>query len=167
MKTISKADRHMDPVRVKFFAALKNTNGMTEQCMTETLQDLVDNFALFEDWEERYRYLIDIGRALPHLDEALKTDASLVPGCTSRVWLVAEERDGAFFFQADSDAHIVRGLVALLLAAYQGKNAAEIAGVDIHAAFAEIGLDQHLSANRRSGFMAMVERIRGMAVPAC
>ncbi len=128
--------------------------------MSETLQDLVDNFALFDDWEERYRYLIDIGRALPHLDEAERTNTSLVRGCTSQVWMLADVRDNIFYLRADSDAHIVRGLVAILMAAYDGKSLSEARAVDVSAAFADIGLDQHLSANRRSGFTAMVERIR-------
>lgn len=129
--------------------------------MTETLENIVENFSLFDDWEERYRYLIDLGRGLPHMDEALRTDSHLVPGCTSRVWMVAVRRpDGTFQFEADSDAHIVRGLIALLLSAYQGKSAAEILATDIADIFKTIGLDQHLSPSRRNGFYAMVERIR-------
>lgn len=128
--------------------------------MSETLEDLVENFALFDDWEERYRYLIDIGRALPHLDEMERTDDNLVRGCTSQVWMMADVRDGVFHLRADSDAHIVRGLVAILMSAFDGKAIDDARAVDIDSAFAEIGLDQHLSANRRSGFTAMVERIR-------
>ena len=128
-----------------------------------TLEELVDNFALFDDWEERYRYLIDLGRELPHMDDAMKTDEHLVRGCTSRVWLVPNIENNVLTFEADSDAHIVRGLVALLFAAYQGKTLDEIRDFDIDQAFQEIGLDQHLSANRRSGFFAMVERIKTLA----
>ena len=131
--------------------------------MTDTLEDLAENFTLFEDWEERYRYLIDLGRALPAMDEALKTDATLVKGCTSRVWLHASAEQGAYRFVADSDAHIVRGLIALLLAAYQGKSAREIADIDIETTFEAIGLNQHLSPNRRNGFFAMVERVKSLA----
>lgn len=134
--------------------------------MTYTLEELAENFALFDDWEERYRYLIDIGRALPHLDDALKRDEFLVRGCTSRVWLVPEIRGGVFTFQADSDAHIVRGLVALLMAAYQGKTLDDIRRIDIEAVFKEIGLDRHLSPNRRNGFYAMVERIKALCSAA-
>ncbi len=129
----------------------------------ESVKEVVENFALFDDWEERYRYLIDLGRALPQMDDALKTDESLVRGCTSRVWLVAAVKDGKFTFKADSDAHIVRGLVALLFSAYQDCTLDEVRGIDIDAMFKEIGLDQHLSANRRSGFFAMVERIKSFA----
>lgn len=126
----------------------------------ETLKELAENFALFVDWEERYRYLIDLGRKIPPMEEAGKTDENLVRGCTSRVWLDADIKDGIFHFQADSDAHIVRGLLALLFAAYQDVRVEEISKIDIEAVFKEIGMDQHLSPNRRSGFYAMVERIR-------
>jgi cysteine desulfuration protein SufE len=129
----------------------------------QALEELVENFALFDDWEERYRYLIDLGRGLPHMDEAYKTDEYLVRGCTSRVWLKAEINGGRFHFIADSDAHIVRGLVALLLTAFEGKTPAEIAAIDIDAAFKIIGLDQHLSPNRRNGFFAMVDKIRALS----
>ena len=125
-----------------------------------SIDEAVENFSLFDDWEERYRYLIDLGRDLPHMDDASKTEDSLVRGCTSRVWLISSEKGGVITFQADSDAHIVRGLIALLLAAYDGKTKDEIAAIDIEKKFAEIGLDQHLSPNRRSGFFAMVERIK-------
>ncbi len=125
-----------------------------------SIEEVVENFSLFDDWEDRYRYLIDLGRELPHMDEALKTDESLVRGCTSRVWLVPDVKDGVLTFEADSDAHIVRGLVAILFAAYQGRKLSEIASINIDVMFKKIGLDQHLSANRRSGFFAMVERIK-------
>jgi cysteine desulfuration protein SufE len=131
--------------------------------LQHSIEELAENFALFDDWEGRYRYLIDLGRALPAMDEALKTDETLVRGCTSRVWMVAETSQGKFHFTADSDAHIVRGLVALLVAAYQDKPVKEIPGIDIEAIFKKIGLDQHLSPNRRSGFYAMVERIKTLA----
>lgn len=124
-----------------------------------SINELVENFSLFDDWEERYRYLIDLGKSLEPMDEALKTENTLVRGCTSRVWMVAEDRDGHYHFTADSDAHIVCGLIAVLLSAYQNKSAAEIQGIDINKAFSDIGLDQHLSPNRRNGFFAMVERI--------
>lgn len=128
-----------------------------------SIEELVENFSLFDDWEERYRYLIDLGRSLPHMDEPLKTDDRIVRGCTSRVWLIEDIKDGNFHFQADSDAHIVRGLVALLDVAYQGKAIKDISNIDIDKMFADIGLDQHLSANRRSGFFAMVEKIRNLS----
>lgn len=129
-----------------------------------TLENLIENFSLLDDWEARYQYLIELGRTLPPMDEALKTDRTLVRGCTSRVWLVAEKgADGRHHLLADSDAHIVRGLVAVLLAAYQDKTAAEIAAVDIAGAFAQMGLSDNLSPNRRNGFFAMVERVKALS----
>jgi len=129
-----------------------------------TLSELQENFALFDDWEERYRYLIDLGKELAPMDEALKTDQTIVKGCTSRVWMISETNDaGQIHFTADSDAHIVRGLIAIVLAAYQNKTADQISGIDIEEAFKDIGLDQHLSPNRRNGFFAMVERVRALS----
>lgn len=128
-----------------------------------TLRELEENFSLFDNWEDRYRYLIELGQGLPPMDESLKTPETLVKGCTSQVWLIAETRDGRFHFTADSDAQIVRGLVYLLMAAYQDRTAAEIGAVDITGTFDRMGLHQHLSPNRRNGFFAMVERIRTLA----
>lgn len=128
------------------------------------LEELVENFSLFEDWEERYGYLIDLGRDLPEMSDNLKNDVTLVQGCTSRVWMIAEtDGEGRYHFTADSDAHIVRGLIAVLLSAYQGKTAEQIKSVDIDASFAQLGLDKHLSPNRRNGFFAMVERIKALS----
>lgn len=124
------------------------------------LSELKDNFSLFDDWEERYRYLIDLGRALPKLEEEHKTDANIVRGCTSRVWMVSSVDEGIFHFKADSDAHIVRGLIGVLDAAYQGVPVEDIASIDIKAFFDQVGLSEHLSPNRRNGFFSMVERIR-------
>ncbi len=128
--------------------------------MSQDLKELIENFALFDDWEERYRYLIDLGRNLPPMDASLKTDERLVRGCTSRVWMDIKIEDGVFHFIADSDAHIVRGLIAVLMKVYQDKPLEEIMRADIEGAFNEIGLSQHLSPSRRSGFFAMVEKIR-------
>lgn len=129
----------------------------------QNLHDLAESFALFTDWEDRYRYLIDLGQRVPVMDNALKMDENLVRGCTSRVWLVAGMDGGKFSFQADSDAQIIRGLIYILHLAYQGKTAAEIATLDIDKAFSDLGLDRHLSPNRRNGFFAMVDRIKSFA----
>jgi cysteine desulfuration protein SufE len=129
----------------------------------DTLEDVKENFALFDDWEERYRYLIDLGRTLPQMDDDLKTDDNIVRGCTSRVWMVADTDGGVLTFKADSDAHIVRGLIALIMAAYQGQELSDIPKIDIEEAFKDIGLDQHLSPNRRNGFFSMVEKIKSFA----
>lgn len=128
-----------------------------------TLGELADSFALFDNWEDRYRYLIDLGQRLPPMDNIFKTDDNLVQGCTSRVWLVAETADGKLHFSVDSDAQIVRGLIYLLMAAYQDKSPAEISAIKIENEFEQIGLNRHLSPNRRNGFFAMVERIRSLA----
>jgi len=127
------------------------------------LQELVESFALFDTWEDRYRYLIDLGGRVEPLDTLLKTDESLVKGCTSRVWLVAGVKDGIFHFVADSDAKIVKGLIHVLEVAYQDKTIPEVLAVDIDAAFSQLGLDQHLSPNRRNGFFSMVEKIKVLA----
>jgi cysteine desulfuration protein SufE len=125
-----------------------------------TLEELIENFALFDDWEERYRYLIDLGRGLPKMDEDLKTEENIVRGCTSRVWMSADVSGDVLNFIADSDAHIVRGLIGILMAAYEGKALNDIEKIDIDDAFAQIGLDQNLSPNRRNGFFSMVEKIK-------
>ncbi len=130
----------------------------------KNLDELVDSFSLFDDWEDRYRYLIDLGASLPPMAESLKTEGNIVKGCTSRVWLTVEKNaDGTFHFIADSDAQIVRGLAYLLLCAYQDKTAEDIASYDIDTAFERLGLHQHLSPNRRNGFFAMVEKVKSVA----
>lgn len=128
-----------------------------------TLEELAESFALFSDWEERYRYLIDLGGRLPQMDAGLKVEEHLVRGCTSKVWLVASIQNGVFHFMADSDAQIVRGLVYLLFTAYQNKPVEYVRAYDIEAAFEHLGLHQHLSPNRRNGFFSMVEKIRKLA----
>lgn len=127
---------------------------------TETLQELADNFSLFDDWEDRYRYLIDLGKRVPAMDNSLKTEENKVRGCTSQVWMVAGMPGGRLQFQADSDAQIIRGLIYILGLAYQGKTAVEIDTLNINTVFEELGLDRHLSPNRRNGFFAMVGRIK-------
>ncbi len=130
------------------------------------LQELVDNFEFLDDWEERYRMLIDMGRDLPEFPEEARTEANRVDGCTSNVWLITEIEDGQpprLHFRADSDAFIVKGLVAILLMAYSGRTPEEIQGTDIEALFNQLGLSKQLTPNRRDGFFAMVRRIHGLA----
>jgi cysteine desulfuration protein SufE len=125
------------------------------------IEEIVDNFGLFDDWEERYRYLIDLGGRLAPMDEALKTEETRVRGCMSQVWMVMKwDKDNRLSLLADSDAQIVKGLIAVLCTIFQGKTAEEIAQTDVDLIFGKLGLDQHLSPNRRNGFYAMVERIR-------
>lgn len=131
--------------------------------MNMTIDDLVDNFSLFEDWEDRYRYLIDLGGQLALMNDAFKTDATKVQGCMSQVWMRLYWDAGKLKIEADSDAQIVRGLIAVLLVVFTGKTAVETMDVDIADVFGQLGLDQHLSPNRRNGFYAMVERIKAFA----
>ena len=135
--------------------------------MPDRLDDIMEAFEFLDDWEERFEYLIGLGKALPGLPDAEKVAANKVEGCTSQVWLTSSvaERDGepVLHFDADSDAHIVRGLIAVLLAAYSDRTVDEILATDVDAAFREMGLDKHLSPNRRNGFSAMVGRINGTA----
>jgi cysteine desulfuration protein SufE len=128
--------------------------------------ELVENFALFDDWEDRYRYLIDLGRKLPPFPDALKTEANKVRGCMSQVWMVPGHPaadTSRFAFAADSDAHIVKGLIAVLGILFAGKTTAEIKTIDPEEAFRAIGLDQHLSPSRRNGLVSMVEKIKTYA----
>lgn len=132
------------------------------------LNQLAESFALFDNWEDRYRYLIDLGQRLDPMDVALKTDDRLVKGCTSRVWMHSEIREDGqgktvFHFTADSDAQIVRGLIYILVIAYQDKPVEGIPAIDIQGAFEKLGLGRHLSPNRRNGFFAMVEHIRAQS----
>ncbi len=137
---------------------------MTTQTKTPEMQEMIEDFALFDDWEERYAYLIDLGKRLPPLPEAAKVPENKVHGCASQVWFVAEPADDKrLHLAADSDAHIVRGLIALLLRIYSGKTPAEITAIDVQSFFATLGLKQHLSPNRSNGFFAMVRRIRELA----
>jgi cysteine desulfuration protein SufE len=130
--------------------------------MNMNIEELVDNFSLLEDWEDRYAYLIELGAQLPPMDESLKTEQSKVRGCMSQVWMILGWDDaGRLVFIADSDAQIVRGLIAVLRTVFAEKTAAEITEVDVEEIFTSLGLDQHLSPNRRNGFFSMVERVKG------
>ncbi|MBB4051079.1 cysteine desulfuration protein SufE [Devosia subaequoris] len=133
----------------------------------QPFQDIADNLSFLDDWEDRYRYLIELGQALPKLEEAERNADNRVNGCVSQVWLVAEPDsvDGAphLRFRGESDAMIVQGLVAVLLALYSDRAASEIAETDAIALFDELGLREHLTAQRSNGLVAMVNRIRGEA----
>ncbi len=128
------------------------------------LEELQASFALMGSWEERYGLIIDLGRELEPLPPDAYCDANKVRGCMSQVWMTAQaDESGRLHIQGDSDAHIVKGLIAILLLIYSGKTAQEIAAVDIRALFTELGLEQHISVNRRNGLFAMVERIGELA----
>ena len=131
-------------------------------------EEIVENFELFDDWEDRYRYVIELGRAMPALPEDRKTAASKVEGCVSQVWLVPEVKPDAqgrtcLHFEGDSDAMIVRGLIAVLRALYSGRPLEEIRGIDAPAELGRLGLEQHLSAQRSNGLKAMVRRLDDLA----
>lgn len=127
----------------------------------DALGDLIEEFEVLGDWEERYRHVIDLGRELAPLSDAERSDANKVRGCASQVWLVTEPRvDGTLAFRGDSDAHIVRGLIAILLRLYSGQSTGAIAAFDAKAAFEQLGLTGALSSQRSNGLAAMVARIR-------
>jgi cysteine desulfuration protein SufE len=130
----------------------------------EALGRIAEDFEVLGDWEQRYRYVIDLGRELPPLDESEYTEAHKVRGCASQVWLVAvPDLAGRLTLRGDSDAHIVRGLIAILLGLYSGRSARDILGFDARRAFDRLGLVNALSAQRSNGLFAMVERIRSEA----
>ncbi|WP_108815042.1 SufE family protein [Loktanella sp. Alg231-35] len=129
-------------------------------------EDLVDTFEFLDDWEDRYRHVIDMGKAMDPLEDALRVPATKVDGCASQVWLVPKIENGTFTFRGESDAMIVRGLIAVLLALYNGQPVSEIARIDAAAELGRLGLNDHLSAQRSNGLRAMVERIRQTAAAA-
>lgn len=133
---------------------------------SQAFEEIVETFEFLDDWEDRYRHVIELGKALPPLEDSFKVPAYKVDGCASQVWLRPMPRDGRFDFQGDSDAMIVRGLIAVLHALYAGLPLAEVAQVDAGAELARLGLDEHLSSQRSNGVRAMVERIRRTAAEA-
>jgi SufE protein probably involved in Fe-S center assembly len=127
----------------------------------QELEDLAQEFDFLDDWEDRYRYVIDLGRELAPLTDAERSEANKVRGCASQVWLVTEPQpDGSVIFRGDSDAHIVRGLIAVLLRLFSGKRPENILAFDPKAAFDRLGLSGHLSAQRSNGLASMAARIR-------
>ena len=129
-------------------------------------EDIVETFAFLDDWEDRYRHVDELGRAFPAMERALKVPATKIEGCASQVWLHPEIDGGSFDFQGDSDAVIVRGLIAVVHALYAGLPPAEAAQVDAAAELKRLGLDQHLSAQRSNGLRAMINHLRTSAAAA-
>jgi len=132
------------------------------------IDEILENFALLEEWDDRYRYVIELGRSLPPLADAAHIDANKVQGCASQVWLVTHKKpDGAagpvLTFEGDSDAHIVRGLVAILFALYSGKTAREIVDTDALVVFDRLGLRENLTPQRSNGLRSMIQRIQAEA----
>ncbi|AWL12712.1 putative SufE-like protein [Saliniradius amylolyticus] len=128
--------------------------------------EIIDDIGFFDDWEERYQYIIDLGKALPGLPEEACTEDKLVPGCQSQVWLITEQQDGKLQFRVDSDAIIVQGLLALVMAAYNNKTPQDILDFDIDAYFNELDLERHISPTRGNGLRAIVTKIRKTAEQA-
>ncbi|MEK1890817.1 MAG: SufE family protein [Phyllobacterium sp.] len=137
--------------------------------MAQTIDDIIADFDFLDDWEDRYRYVIDLGRDLKPYPESARDAAHKVRGCVSQVWLkssLAEDTDPVIDFLGDSDAHIVRGLVAIMMVLYSGKRASEILAVDPEAILKKLGLDEHLTPQRSNGLRAMIGRIRSEALSA-
>jgi len=131
------------------------------------IDELAETFELLGDWEERYSYLIDLGRKLPALAETERNEETKVRGCMSQVWLVGGlQADGRMRFNGDSDSSLVKGLIALLMALVNDKTPAEILALDIAGSFRRLGLESNITVNRRNGFYSMVERIRALAAAA-
>ncbi len=125
-----------------------------------TIDELVENFEFLESWEDKYRYIIELGEKLPPLDKSFYTDEWKVQGCQSQVWLVPQKQDGKISFQGDSDAMIVKGLIAIVLMIYNNQSPSAIKAVAVEDIFAKLGLSEHLSPSRRNGLLAMTEKIK-------
>lgn len=129
-------------------------------------EDIAETFEFLDDWEDRYRHVIELGKAMPPMDPALHVPATKVDGCASQVWIMPAIDGGKFDFQGDSDALIVRGLIAVLHALYSGVALPEVGKIDASAELGRLGLNEHLSSQRSNGLRAMVERIRELAAAA-
>lgn len=133
---------------------------------TISAEDIKETLAFFDSWEERYQYIIDLGKELPAMDDELKTDERLVRGCQSQVWLNTLQENGHLHFEVDSDAFIVKGLLGIILAAYNGKTPRDILNFDIEGYFEALDLIRHLSATRGNGLRALVQSIQSAASQA-
>jgi len=128
-----------------------------------TIEELIDNFEFLDSWEDKYRYIIDLGEKLPPLSASFHTDEWKVQGCQSQVWLVPEKDGDKIYFHEDSDAMIVKGLIAVVLSIYNHKSPSEIKAVAVEDIFAKLGLSEHLSPSRRNGLLSMTEKIKHYA----
>lgn len=132
--------------------------------MTRAIEAIIDDFDLLDDWEDKYRYVIELGRELPDMDDSEKTAGNKVNGCVSQVWVIAEPgEDEMLRFRGDSDAHIVRGLVAIMISALSGRPTQDIVAFDAEQLFKRIGLDSHLTPQRSNGLRSMVDRMKAEA----
>ena len=126
-------------------------------------EEIIDDIAFFDDWEQRYQYIIDLGKSIPSIDESLKTDDRLVRGCQSSVWLLSKEEDGKLQFQVDSDAVIVNGLLALVMAVFNDKTSTQILAFDIDGYFKALDLERHITPARGNGLRSIVLKVRAIA----
>ncbi|MBY8963401.1 SufE family protein [Flavobacterium sp. D11R37] len=126
-------------------------------------EEIIDEFSMFDDWDERYQYVIDLGKTLPLAEEQYKTDENIIKGCQSRVWLHAEEKGGKVFFTADSDAILTKGIIAILIRVFSGQEPKDILEADTEF-IDEIGLKEHLSPTRANGLVSMVKQIKMYAL---
>ena len=133
---------------------------------TITTEDIIDTLSFFDTWEERYKYIIDLGKQLPAMDDVLKTPERLIKGCQSQVWIEPHEQAGKLYFEVASDAFIVSGLLAVVMAAYNNKAPSEVLDFDMEGFFAQLDLLKHLSPTRGNGLRSMVQRIQGIAEAA-
>ncbi|MFP9116799.1 SufE family protein [Flavobacterium sp. RNTU_13] len=129
----------------------------------EIQDEIIDEFSMFDEWDERYQYVIDLGKSLPLIDEQYKTDDNIIKGCQSKVWLHAEEKDGTVVFTADSDAILTKGLIAIMIRVFSGQKPAEILEADTNFVD-EIGLKEHLSPTRANGLVSMIKQIKMYAL---
>lgn len=130
------------------------------------IDELIDNFSYFDTWEDKYKYLIELGNSLPHLSDEQKTDEWKVPGCQSQVWIIPHYENKIIYFEGDSDAIIVRGIIAVVLIIFKDKPAQEILNIDVEEIFDKLGLREHITPNRRSGMLSMVDKIKYYASQA-
>lgn len=137
------------------------TNG--QKTIQDTEREIIEEFALFETWDEKYEYIIDMGKRLPVLEDRHKLDENRVRGCQSTVWLIAEQRDGRVYFRADSDAVIVKGLISMLIRVLSGHTPDEIIGANLDF-IREIGMTTHLAQTRSNGLLAMVKQMKNYAL---
>ena len=126
-------------------------------------EEIIDDIAFFDDWEQRYQYIIDLGKSIPSIDESLKTNDRLVRGCQSSVWLLSKEEDGKLQFQVDSDAVIVNGLLALVMAVFNDKTSSQILAFDINGYFKKLDLERHITPARGNGLRSIVLKVRAIA----
>ena len=157
---------------MRFFATLRMTffghpeersdEGSIEMTLEEKKQEIIEEFSLYDEWLDKYEYLIELGKSLEAFPEEKKTEDRLIKGCQSRVWLDAEEKDGRLFFTADSDAIITKGIISLLISVYSGRTREEIISDDF-GFVAEIGLKENLSPTRANGLVSMIDTIKNLA----